>query len=314
MTAEWEAVGRLAVPVAVALLLDAAAGDPPGRWHPVAWMGSAIAWGRRIAASRGRVLPLLAGGLIVLAGIAACAATGWAVTVGCQLLPFPLGWVLEGVVLKTAIAARGLASAAGEVRAALEEGDLPAARRLLAWHLVSRDTAALTESQVAAAAVESVAENASDGVVAPLFWYTVGGLPAALAYRFANTADAMLGYHDPAREWLGKLPARLDDLLNLVPARLTAALLLLFGGSRPAVRVWWRDCRRTASPNAGHPMAAAAGVLGVELEKVEAYALGAGLRPPAAAHIGAAVRLLWRLTAAAGLVVLAAAVVRGVMG
>lgn len=314
MTAEWEAAGRAAVPVVVALLLDAALGDPPGRWHPVAWMGTAIGRGRRLAPTRGRVPPLVAGVLIVAAGVAACAAVGWVVTAGCQRLPVPLGWVFEGVVLKATLAARGLASAAGEVRAALDAGDLTAARRSLSWHLVSRGTAGLSEPQVAAAAVESVAENASDGVVAPLVWFAVGGLPAALAYRFANTADAMLGYRDPAREWLGKLPARLDDLLNLVPARLTAVLILLLGGGPwRAVRVWWRDCRKTASPNAGHPMAAAAGALGVELEKVGAYTLGAGQRPPTAADIGRAVRLLWRVTAAAGVLAVAVAVVRGVV-
>jgi adenosylcobinamide-phosphate synthase len=312
MTADWDAVGRLAVPVAVALVLDAALGDPPGRWHPVAWMGTAISLGRKLAPTRGRVLPLLAGGLIVVIGIVACVAAGWVVTAGCHRLPVSLGWVLEGVALKVALAARGLAAAAGEVRAALDAGDRPAARRLLAWHLVSRDTADLTDSQVAAAVVESVAENASDGVVAPLFWFAVGGLPAALAYRFANTADAMLGYRDIAREWLGKVPARLDDLLNLLPARLTGVLILLLGGgSRRAVRVWWRDCRRTTSPNAGHPMAAAAGVLGVELEKVGAYTLGAGQRPPTAADIRRTVRLLWRVTATAGVLVVGVAGVRG---
>jgi adenosylcobinamide-phosphate synthase len=193
---------------------------------------------------------------------------------------------------------RGLSNASSEVRRALEAGDLSEARRLLAWHLVSRDTARLDEPRLAAAVVESVAENASDSLIAPWLFYLLGGLPAALAYRFANTADAMLGYRDAEREWLGKIPARLDDVLNWLPARLTAVLLILaapWAGGRPlrGLLVWWRDSSKTASPNAGHPMAAAAGVLGIELEKIGCYRLGAGQRLPSAADIGRAIRLLY---------------------
>lgn len=121
--------------------------------------------------------------------------------------------------------------------------------------------------------------------MAPLVSYLCAGLPGALAYRFANTADSMLGYRDAAREWLGKTPTRWDDLLNLVPARLTALLLiagaLLTGeDARRACRVWRRDRRNTASPNAGHPMSAMGGALGVELEKVDHYTLSGGDRKP----------------------------------
>ena len=306
---EWDAVARLAVPLAVALVVDAAVGDPPGRWHPVAWMGAAIDRGRKLTPTSGRTVPFLAGCLIVVFGLAGCAAAGWVATSLCQRLPIPAGWVVEGVVLKVCLAPRGLTAAAAAIQAALRGGDLAKARHLLAWHLVSRDTAGLSEAQVAAATIESVAENASDGVVAPLFWFAVGGLPAALAYRFANTADAMLGYRDQRREWLGKAAARCDDLLNLIPARITAGLILALGGRPGAgVRAWWRDCRATASPNAGHPMAAAAGVLGVELVKVGAYTLGAGQRRPGPDDIRRAVRLLWRTSvAAAVLFALAAA-------
>src|SRR4029434_10203670 len=128
-------------------------------------------------------------------------------------------------------------------------------------------------------------------------FYALGGLPAALAYRFINTADARLGYHDAEREWLGKIPARLDDLVNLVPARLTAGLLLLatwlLGGPlHRALLVWWRDAGQNASPNAGQPMSVMAGALGVELKKVGYYRLGAGHALPAAQDIPAAIRLL----------------------
>jgi adenosylcobinamide-phosphate synthase len=157
---------------------------------------------------------------------------------------------------------------------------------------------------VAAAAVESVAENASDGVVAPWLFYLVGGLPAALAYRFVNTADAMLGYRDVEREWLGKIPARLDDVLNVLPARVTAMLIMLAAplvGGRPprGLKVWWHDASKTPSPNAGRPMAAAAGVLGVAREKIGCYRLGAGQRLPAAEDVRRAVKLLYVLAAIA---------------
>ncbi len=289
--------GTIVMTAGVALVLDLALGDPPGRWHPVAWMGTFLDRARSAAPKDGRWCPFLAGALVVVVGVGGCAVAGLLLTRFGRALPIPLDLLVEGAALKLTLSVRGLAAAAGEVRTALAAGDLPGARRLLSWHLVSRDTTSLDAAHVAAAAIESVAENASDSAVAPLVWYAVGGLPAAFAYRFVNTADAMLGYRDPDREWLGKCAARLDDGLNLVPSRLTAALMLslgwLDGGQfAPAWRVWWRDSLKTASPNAGHPMAAAAGVLGVELEKAGAYVLGAGQRLPRAADIGRAVRLL----------------------
>jgi adenosylcobinamide-phosphate synthase len=164
-------------------------------------------------------------------------------------------------------------------------------------HLVSRPTAGLDSSSVASAAVESVAENTTDSVVAPLLFYAVLGLPGAAVYRAVNTADAVLGYRTGVLEHFGKAAARLDDLLNLLPARLAAALLViaapLAGASASgAVRVLWADGQRTASPNAGLAMAAAAGALDLRLEKPGHYRLGAG-RPPVPADIRRSVRLLW---------------------
>lgn len=221
-----------------------------------------------------------------------------------SLLPWPLYWLGEACVLNLTFSLRGLAHASGEVRQALEAKDVEAARRLLSWHLVSRDTSQLSTSQVAAAAVESVAENTSDGVVAPLFYYVLGGVPAALVYRFVNTADSMLGYRDPTHFWLGKVPARLDDLVNLLPARLTAlcivlGALLLGNDMRQAWRIWQQDARRTASPNAGHPMSSMAGALRVELVKIGHYRLGAGQAPPTASDITRATHLMYAATALA---------------
>ena len=283
--------------VLLALALDALCGDPPNRLHPVAWMGTGIAAAKRHAPKQGDLARLGYGAGLALAGGAATATCGWLAARALRALPRPLRWGGEALALKMMLSLRGLGQAGLEVCRALEGDDLPEARRLLSWHLVSRDTTALTAAQVAAAAVESVAENTSDGVVAPLFYYALAGLPGALAYRFGNTADAMLGYHDPEHEWLGKAPARLDDLLNLIPARLTAGLLtaaawLRGADARQAIRIRRRDAHKTASPNAGHPMSAMAGALGVELEKTGHYRLGAGLRPARADDIRRAVQLL----------------------
>jgi adenosylcobinamide-phosphate synthase len=288
---------RRSAALLLALGLDAWPGDPPNRFHPVAWMGSLIAWARRHRPTGQPAAEFVYGAGVVLLGGALAAAAGGLVEALGGRLPGPLGLLAEAALLKTTFTWRGLDRAANEVQQALEAGDLPEARRTLSWHLVSRDTSQLDESQVAAAAIESVAENASDSLVAPLLYYALGGLPLALAYRFANTCDAMLGYHTPELEWLGKFPARLDDLANLLPARLTGLLLTaaarLAGGSpQSAWRSLRRDARRTESPNAGYPMSAMAGALGVELEKVGHYRLGAGNRAAQPEDIRRARRIL----------------------
>ncbi|GAB4535233.1 MAG: adenosylcobinamide-phosphate synthase CbiB [Anaerolineae bacterium] len=283
--------------ILLALLLDLLVGDPPNRYHPVAWMGTAIGAARRRATAQGRLPQFLYGSLLAVGGGAVIAGLGHMLDRVLARLPGPWGWLAEAGLLKMTFAVHSLAAAAEEVGGALESGDLAEARRLVSWHLVSRDTRSLNPSQVAAASIESVAENTSDGVVAPLLYYVLGGLPGALTYRFINTADAMLGYRDLACEWLGKTPARLDDLVNLLPARITAALIVLAAAlmgeqARAAWRTWRRDARKTASPNAGHPMSAMAGALGVELEKVGHYRLGEGGRPPGSGDIRRAVRLI----------------------
>jgi adenosylcobinamide-phosphate synthase len=182
------------------MALDVLLGDPPNRWHPVAWMGTFINRARRQAPARGK---LLYGGGVALGG----AGIVWWMTGGAvglsRRLPPELGVLLRALLLKMTFSLRSLDSAAAEVEMALRRDDLPAARRLLSWHLVSRKTGALDTPRVAAAAIQSVAENTSDGVIAPLFWYVVGGLPAAFAYRYLQTCDSLLGYRDAEREWLG---------------------------------------------------------------------------------------------------------------
>jgi len=252
----------------LAILIDLFIGDPSNRWHPVAWMGSLIMRGRKNAPQSGK---FIYGGFVSVGGALCVYSITLLLTHLLNLLPAPLNTAIQAYILKTTFSIRGLEQAALEVETALYAHDLPEARRSLSWHLVSRDTSTLDASQVSAAAIESVAENTSDGVIAPLFWYSIGGLPFAMAYRYLQTCDSILGYRDEEREWLGKIPARVDDVINLIPARLTAISFLAF---KPSTwRVWQTSAQVTASPNAGHPMSAMAGVLEVELEKVDHYTL-----------------------------------------
>ncbi|MCZ2120806.1 MAG: cobalamin biosynthesis protein [Anaerolineales bacterium] len=281
-----------------ALAFDLLFGDPPNRFHPTAWMGNSIRFLLKFRPQKNSFLEFLYGILILLIGIFLAAGAGFAIAYSAAFLPLWAGVLFQALFLKLTISLRGLDRAAKEVQIALQNNDLIEARRLLSWHLVSRDTTQLTEAQVCAGAIESVAENASDGIVAPLFFFAIGGLPAAFAYRFVNTADSMLGYRDPAREWLGKFPARFDDLLNFIPARLTGLFIVL---SAPfckasfsnAWKIMWRDSSQTASPNAGVPMSAMAGALQVELEKVDHYQLGKGLPQPQIAHLHASRKILF---------------------
>jgi adenosylcobinamide-phosphate synthase len=268
-----------------ALGADLVLGEPPAAVHPTVWMGRWISLARRTRRARTPLAALAEGALWCASGAAATALAARAAG--------RLGPVARGVALKPALSLRALLSAGAEVERALRRGDLPEARRLLAWHLVSRDTSALSAAEVAGAAIESLAENLGDGVVAPLLAFRAGGLPAAYLHRFTNTADAMLGYRTPELEWFGKAPARADDLLNWVPARVSALLVSLaapLGGGSPraALRTAARDASLTASPNAGWPMAAMAGALGVRLDKRGAYRLNESGRAPGVDDIGRA--------------------------
>jgi len=287
-----------------AVLLDVLWGDPPNRFHPTAWMGTLIGRVKQWALPQPPQQQLLTGALLTMLGsifvhwIVRCAQkfAGQFSTTAAALL--------EIFLLKSTFTYRGLERTSKQVEVALDKQALGEARTLVSYHLVSRDTSNLDESQLAAAAIESVAENASDSLLAPLFYYAAGGLPAAVVYRFVNTADAMLGYKDPTHFWLGKIPARIDDLLNLIPARLTGLLISLASwlkGDRQgqAVKTMHRDAGRTESPNAGYPMSAMSGALSVKLEKAGQYRLGADFPAPRREDLSRA-RKLFRLTAFLG--------------
>jgi adenosylcobinamide-phosphate synthase len=298
-----------------ALAIDALLGEPPGWAHPVVFMGRAIAWCEKRAPGpeRSPAAQLVAGAAMAIAVPAAFAAAArW---IERRLPSGAAGVAAEGALLKTTFALRALAVAADGVRAAVDGERIDDARAGLRA-LCSRDPSALTAPELLAAAIESVAENTSDSVVAPLFWYAVAGLPGAAFYRAVNTLDAMVGYHG-RYEWLGKASARLDDALNWIPARATA-LLLLAGGAAVGldVRRGWRtllrDGAKTESPNAGRPMAAMAGLLGVELTKRGHYRLGDATTPVEARHLTRA--LLAAGVAAALAAVATALVLRGAYG
>ncbi len=278
---------------------DLLLGDPPNRWHPVAWMGRALARGRARFSEGSPVRLFVAGGALTLGVMAVAALAGGLVTLAAVALGVA-GFALEAAALKSTLALRGLVHAAGDVTRALEAGDLAGARERLGFHLVSRPTATLDASQVASGAIESVAENLTDSLVAPLVFYLTFGLAGALAYRALNTADTMLGYHAGPLEYFGKLAARLDDLANLIPAPLAALSIVLAAGSRTnhAWTVMLRDHANTASPNAGWTMSATAGALDLTLAKPHHYRLGDG-RAPEAHDIARAVALIARATAIA---------------
>lgn len=287
----------------LALVLDLALGDPPNRWHPVAWVGEALAAGRRALSGATRPVLLLGGAVVVLT-VAALAA-GAVLLTERLFEPWPLARIaVDACLLKAALSMRGLFEAVRRVRAALTRGDLVEARASLGADLVSRPTADLSAELAGSAAVESLAENLTDSVIAPLVFFAVGGVAAAWAYRVVNTADAMIGYRDGELEYLGKAAARLDDALNWIPARLGALAIVagaaFAGGSAAgAWRALRRDGGRTASPNAGLTMAAMAGALGVTLTKPGHYALGEGAGPDPAT-IGRACRVA---AAALGIVI-----------
>jgi adenosylcobinamide-phosphate synthase len=293
--------------------LDHLAGDPR-RGHPVAVFGGAAQrlegrmWRDSRAAGAGYAALLV--GVPALLGLLP------------RRLPSP--WLAAATALGTwtVLGSRSLPAEAEAVAAHLRRGDLPAAREQLT-HLVGRRTDTLDEAEIARAAVESVAENTSDAVVAPLLWGALAGLPGLLAYRATNTLDAMVGHHNPRYENFGWASARADDLANYLPARLTAALTALVapvagGSGRAALAVARADGRRHPSPNAGVAEAAFAGALGVRLggrndygSHVEDRPVLGGGRAPGAADIARAARLSRAVTAAAAAACAAIALARG---
>jgi adenosylcobinamide-phosphate synthase len=255
----------------LAYALDWLIGDPEWAPHPVRWMGRLIQSGedslrRFVRTPCGEFIGGLSLSLLV---VMAFGLGSWLLLRWLDGWNQTLAFVVELYFAVTTLATRSLLDEARAVRGLLLNSDLLAARRQVA-RIVGRDTHELDEPEVTRAVVETLAESASDGVVAPLFYLSIGGVPAALAYKAVNTLDSMIGHRDKRYEFFGKFAARLDDAANFIPARLTALLFVLTGWAlrldwRGAWRVLRRDSAKHKSPNAGCPEAAMAGALGVRL-------------------------------------------------
>ncbi|MCL7462517.1 adenosylcobinamide-phosphate synthase CbiB [Pseudomonas sp. NW5] len=283
----------LGLSMLAAVLLDALCGEPR-RYHPLVGFGRLAnaleAWGNREGSGR-RWQGLMAWALAVLP----------LTLLAALLASLPLiGGLLEILALYAALGLRSLHEHARPIAAALRAGDLPAAQQALSM-IVSRDTQVLDAEGVARGATESVLENSSDAVFAALFWFALAGAPGVVLYRLANTLDAMWGYRTARFERFGWAAARLDDLLNYLPARLTALSWALLGQTHQALNCWRRQAGQCASPNGGPVMAAGAGALGVQLGGAACYhgqwqarpVLGCG-QPASAQSIEAALALLRR--------------------
>jgi adenosylcobinamide-phosphate synthase len=297
--------------LALPYLVDLLVGDP--RWipHPVVWIGTCISaldrllqkhkWSKIAGRLAGCLFPLLiVGGVFLLA---------WGlVALAFRVSPW-VGWTLQVWLISTTIATKGLAEAGRGVYDALRAGDLPLSRQRLSW-IVGRDTAHLEEKEIARGGIETVAENIVDAVTAPLFFAFLGGAPLALAYRAANTLDSMVGYKNDKHLHLGWASARLDDVANYIPARLTLPFLVFSAWIlKYNCRSTWDISRRDASvhpsPNSGIAEAAVAGALGIRLGGYNTYHGVTSLRAYmgdlkeeiAAKHIAQTIRMLYATTA-----------------
>lgn len=261
-----------ALALITAVLLDAWLGEPK-RWHPLVgfgWLASKIehACNQNMPSLIARVVGLGAWLLLLLPFIA----------ISYLAHQSPLAWVIDVVLLYLAIGAQSLTQHALQVHTPLQQGSLPQARHAISM-IVSRDTSQLNETEIATATVESVLENGNDAIFGAIFWFVLLGGPGAVLFRLANTLDAMWGYRTPRFLYFGWAAARLDDILNLIPARLTALSYALCGHTRTALKCWMAQSSTWYSPNAGPVMSAGAGALQVQLGGNAVYHGTAKQRP-----------------------------------
>lgn len=290
----------------VAFLLDYWLGDPPHWPHPVRWIGNLISWLQnriRLCCHHERSLRW-GGALLWLVVVGLTWLLSWGVIALTTHIHPWLGWLVEVWMIYTLLAGRCLSDAAMAVHQALQHDSLEDSRRQLSW-IVGRDTSQLEKPQITRAVVETVAENSVDGVIAPLFFLLLGGPPLAMAYKAVNTLDSMVGYKNPKYRAIGYVSARMDDVANLIPARLSWLLLstaawLLKADYRQALRIGWRDRYQHASPNCGWSEATVAGALGVRLggpndyfgERVEKPWLGDDCREISLSDIPRSIQLM----------------------
>ncbi|MDF2791031.1 MAG: cobalamin biosynthesis protein CobD [Neobacillus sp.] len=288
--------------ISIAYFIDKIVGDPPNWPHPVRWIGSLISFlEKRLNHGKNKRLKGVAMLLLVLLLVLFFALL--LVVISYRIHPI-IGVAIESIIIATTIAQKSLKEAALDVHAPLEKGDLAGARIKLSY-IVGRDTDSLNESEIARGAIETVAENTSDGVTAPLFWALIGGAPLAMVYRATNTCDSMVGYKNDRFKEFGWASAKWDDVMNWIPSRLTGVLMLL--GTKPLSikyrRAWmilFRDARKHPSPNSGWGEAAVAAILGIQLGGINYYRgivsnrakMGDSLVPIQADHILLANKIL----------------------
>ena len=306
---------RIAGILAVAWLLDMVVGDPQGFPHPIRFIGWMISRGESLLR---RILPghPFAGGMILTAVVTGVSAgLTWLVLAGLARIHPWVALAGETVLCAQILATRSLRDESHRVLRSLLRGDLPAARKYLSW-IVGRDTQTMEEEAISRAVVETVAENTTDGVIAPLLFMMIGGAPLGMFYKAANTLDSMIGYKNEKYLFFGRFAARLDDVLNYVPARIASALMILASvllglNAGGAVRVYRRDRKNHASPNSGRSEAVAAGALNIRLGGDASYfgrvvskpTIGDPLRPVVPEDIVHAGRLMM-VTSFLGLAVL----------
>lgn len=281
MILDWKVMDIL-IMLAGALAIDLVLGELPRLVHPVVWMGKFAQLWERVSIGRHPVAHFAYGTVMTLLTIGLFTVPTYFIFHELRDISYVAYVTLGAVVLKSTFSFRELRRAALKVKQLLVGKKLDEARSKLC-SLVKRDTHDLSEPLVVSATIESLTENTCDSFIAPLLYFLILGIPGAIAYRVINTLDAMIGYRGKY-EHLGKFAAKLDDVVNLVPARLTALLLVLAaflskGDGRASWRVMLRDHARTESPNAGWPMSAVAGALSVKLEKVRHYQLGEANAP-----------------------------------
>lgn len=291
----------------IAWILDLLIGDPQSWPHPVRWIGSLITRVQKTVrryCHSDRALRI-GGGVMWLVVVGLSWAVAWGVLALAYVIHPWLGWAVEVWMIFTVLAGRCLANAARDVEQPLRAGDLAQSRIKLSW-IVGRDTSQLQPAQINRAVVETVAENSVDGIIAPLFFLLLGGAPLAMAYKAVNTLDSMVGYKHEKYRAIGMVSARLDDVANFIPARLSwlllsAAALLYRDNAAAAFRIGWRDRHNHSSPNCAWSEATVAGALGIRLggpndyfgERVEKPWIGDEQRDIAVDDISRTIRLMW---------------------
>jgi adenosylcobinamide-phosphate synthase len=292
-----------AQPIAAACLLDWIAGDPEWFPHPVRWMGRSTQLAESLLRRPGQSAndELVAGAALTV-GLVGASYLGTAKTIEIAYrIGTVTGMATEILLGWTCVASRNLVDESLAVIRALQQEDLVLARQRLS-RIVGRDTQSLDETEIHRAVIETLAESACDGIVAPLSYMAIGGVPMAMAYKAVNTLDSMIGHADQRYFYFGKVAARLDDVANYLPSRLTALALATTAGTSAtsALRIWWRDGGKHKSPNAGQPESAMAGALQVRLGGENTYAgeriatplLGAEFERPMLHHATRALRLV----------------------